>query len=88
MGLGPGSSIQVHIEVNPVTVGSPQQANLTVNRLPPAHRASIESRQGLLLLTEGLVGALREATVSATVSEMDEGGNTVRGRVHFGLVTS
>lgn len=50
MGLGPGNSIQVHIEVNPVTVGCPQQVNPTVNRLPPAHKASIHSRPGLLLL--------------------------------------
>lgn len=88
MGLGPGSSIQVHIEVNPVTVGCPQQVNPTVNRLPPADKASIHSGQGLLLLAEGPVGALGEATVSATVSEMDEGGNTERGRVYLDLVTS
>ena len=79
MSLGPGSSIQVHIEVNPVTAGCPQQVNPTVNRLPPAHKASIHSRPGLLLLAEGPDGALGEATVSATVSEMDERGNTRRG---------
>lgn len=69
-------------------VGRPQQVNPTVNRLPPAHKASIHSRQGLLLLAEGPVGALGEATVSASVSEMDEGGNTERGRVHLNRVTS
>lgn len=85
MGLGPGSSTQFHIEVNPVMVGCPQQVNPTVNRLLPVDKASIHSRQGLQLLAEGALG---EATVSATVSEMDEGGNTERGRVCLGQMTS
>lgn len=48
--------------------------NLTTNRPSPSDKVSIHSRQGLLLLAEGPVGALGEATVPATVSEMDEGG--------------
>ncbi|KAK5861507.1 hypothetical protein PBY51_022898 [Eleginops maclovinus] len=87
MALGPGRSIQVHAEVNTAPVGCPQQVNPTVNRLPPEHKASIHGSRGLLLLAEGPVGALGEATVSATVSEMDEGGNTERRRIHLDLVT-
>lgn len=88
MGLRPGGSIQVHIRVEPVTVGCPRQVNPAVNGLPPADKASIHSGPGLLLLAEGPAGALGEATVSATVSEMDEGGNTDRGGVYLGLMTS
>lgn len=45
MSLGPSlGSIQVHIKVDPLTAGCPQQANPTVNRLPPADKASIHSR--------------------------------------------
>lgn len=73
MGLGPGCSVQAPVEVKPVMVGRLQEVNPAVNRLPPADKASIHSRPGLLLLAEGPAGALREATVSATVSEMDEG---------------
>ncbi len=62
--------------------------NPTMNRRSPTDKASIHSRQGLLLLAEGPVGALGEATVASTVSEMDEGGNTERGRVYLGLETS
>lgn len=68
--------------------GCPQQVNPTVNGLPPADKASIHRRHGLLLLAEGPVGALGEATVSATVSEMDEGGSTQRGRLYLGPATS
>lgn len=53
MSLGPGSSIQVHAEVNPVTAGCPQQVNPTVNGLPPADKASIHRGPDLLLLAEG-----------------------------------
>lgn len=52
MGLGPGSSIQVNIEV------------LNNLRIPPAHKASIHSTQGLLLLAEVPLGEPGEATVA------------------------
>lgn len=42
------------------------------------HKARIEVGRAPLWSIQGPVGALREATVSATVSEMDEGGNTGR----------
>ncbi len=71
-----------------MTAGCPQQVNPPVNGLPPADKASIHGRLGLLLLAEGPGEALGEATVSATVSEMDEGGNTQRARVCLGLMTS
>lgn len=71
----------VCIKVDPAMMGCPQQVNPTVNRLPPADKASIHSRPSPPLLVEGPAGELREATVSATVSEMDEGGNPNRGRV-------
>lgn len=88
MGFGPGSSVQDYTGVDPMTTGCPQQVTLTVNRLFQVNKASIHSRQGLLLLAEGPVGVLGEATVSATVSEMDERGNTGRRKVYLGLVTS
>lgn len=89
MGLRPdGGSISVHEEVKPLTVGCPQPGYQTVNRLFPVHKASIHTRQGLLLLAKGPIALLWEATVSATVSEMDEGGNTERERVYLDMVTS
>lgn len=70
-------------KVKPLMVGRPRQVNPAVKRLSPANKASIHSRHGLLPLAQDPVGAVREATVSATVSEMDEGGNTEGSRVFF-----
>lgn len=71
------------VEMKPLTVGCPWRVNPSVNRLSPANKASIHGRHSLLLLAQGPVGVVREATVSATVSEMDEGGNTQGRRVFF-----
>lgn len=68
-------------------VGCPHWVDPAGNRLSSANKASIHSSHDLLLLAEGPVGAVREATVSATVSEMDEGGNTGGRTVLLGQVT-